>query len=520
MLYFVYAKNKTVSKEVMDMPDTRLRKPPESLGIDSCNILEFLDRIEEHGVNMHSFILARHGCLAVEGYWAPYSADKPHRIYSSGKTVGALAIGLLIGEGRLSLDDRIIDLLPDKAPIEPHPYVDAMTVRDLLMMATPFKTDCYYYGMTDRVHDFLHQTPDYEPGTKFSYNTSATYTLNVITERLTGERLIDYLRPRLFDPIGVSHSAKCLCMPDGHSHSGSSMIILQRDFSLIVELVMRRGEWNGLQLIPRSFMDEMTSPMIDNTPKISPAAAPKLLHHGNGYGYQLWMLPGKDRFFFSGMGDQNGFCLADLDLTFCCMADNQGPNSSSLRKVIFDSLMECIVDRLTPGDLPLPENSAVYDALLARLSKLQYAVPRGSAESPLMPVLDRAVYSLEPCSMGITKLSFTFDGDRGVMRYENAQGEKELPFGLCRWENILFPQTGYPGSDYMPSDELYKCIAAGAFENNTLRIKVQSTGDFIGNIVMEFRFDGDDIAVSMRRGAQFFFDEYNGDAKGKRIKAH
>ena len=132
---------------------------PESVGIPSRAILNFLQRIDSERICMHGFLLVRHNRIAAEGYWAPWTAERRHRIYSVSKSLVALAVGMMIDEGRLTLDDRVAEYFPDKLPEDLHPWLAAATVRDLLLMATPHSTTSYTRDDPDWVWTFFNRTP-------------------------------------------------------------------------------------------------------------------------------------------------------------------------------------------------------------------------------------------------------------------------------------------------------------------------------------------------------------------------
>ncbi|MCB0185340.1 MAG: serine hydrolase, partial [Caldilineaceae bacterium] len=183
---------------------------PESLGIPSQAVLNFLERIDAERINMHGFLLVRRNRIAAEGYWAPWSAEHRHRMYSVSKSFVALAVGLMIDEGRLSLDDQVAGFFPDKVPEPLHPWLAASTVRDLLTMATAHSTTSYTRTDPDWVWTFFNRQPSHPPGTIFSYDTATTVVLTAIVEKLAGMPFLDYMRPRFLDRIGFSADAWCV----------------------------------------------------------------------------------------------------------------------------------------------------------------------------------------------------------------------------------------------------------------------------------------------------------------------
>ena len=202
---------------------------PESVGIPSGAILDFLNRIDAERINMHGFLLLRHDRIAAEGYWTPWTADHKHRMYSISKSFVSLAVGMMIEDGKLSLDDHVIDHFPDKLPDDVHPWLAAQTVRDLLTMSTAHTRTTYTRNDPDWVWTFFNNPPSHPPGSIFSYDTSATVVLNAIVERLAGKPFLDYMRPRFLDRIGFSPDAFCIRTPEGISWGGSGVICTLRE---------------------------------------------------------------------------------------------------------------------------------------------------------------------------------------------------------------------------------------------------------------------------------------------------
>lgn len=184
---------------------------PEEAGIEPSAILRFLDRLEAREICMHSFLILRGGRIAAEGYWAPYTKERLHRIYSASKSLVSVAVGLLEAEGRLSLDDTAASFFPEYVPAGgAHPFVMHATVRDLLRMRSPFEEPPYdRHPDLDWMHAFFLAEGTHMPGTVFSYDSSATVTLTALAEKCSGMPFIEYLRPRVLDPIGFSENAYC-----------------------------------------------------------------------------------------------------------------------------------------------------------------------------------------------------------------------------------------------------------------------------------------------------------------------
>ena len=183
-------------------PNSLSYATPESLGVPSGAVAVFLDDLTEKDLCMHGFLLIRNGKVAAEGYWPPFDENRKHRMYSVSKSFTSVAIGMMIGDGKLSLDSKAAAFFPEYLPVNAHPHVLEATIRDLLMMATCNEETSYTCDSHDFTETFFTDTrPKHKPGLFFSYDTAATTVLCAILEKLSGKTMLAYMRPVL-DEIG------------------------------------------------------------------------------------------------------------------------------------------------------------------------------------------------------------------------------------------------------------------------------------------------------------------------------
>jgi CubicO group peptidase (beta-lactamase class C family) len=186
------------------------RTSPEQQGIASVAILQFVEALEGKIHELHSFMLLRHGSIVAEGWWSPYRREYPHMLFSLSKSFTSTAVGLALSEGHFSIDDPVLSFFPDETPSEASDFLRAMSVRHLLTMTTGHAVDTWTY-MPERpdgnwIRGFFEVPVLHAPGTHFLYNTGATYMLSAIVQKTTGMKLIDYLKPRLFEPLGIENA--------------------------------------------------------------------------------------------------------------------------------------------------------------------------------------------------------------------------------------------------------------------------------------------------------------------------
>ncbi|HEU0296567.1 MAG TPA: serine hydrolase, partial [Anaerolineales bacterium] len=265
------------------------RSNPEAEGIPSSAVLDFIRAVEQpfgHPLDaVQGFMLLRHGNVAAEGWWTPYGPQSPHSLYSLSKSFTSSGIGLAVAEGLLTVDDPVLKFFSDDAPAKPGKNLKAMRVRHLLSMNTGHKEDTtrhVFRGEDDNwARVFLSLPVKYKPGTWFVYNTAATYMLSAIITKLTGESLLDYLRPRLFDPLGIENPA-WETDPRGINLGGTGLHIATEDIARFGQMYLQKGMWQGQRIVPEKWIDEATKATSDNSnTQTNPDWAV-------GYGYQFW----------------------------------------------------------------------------------------------------------------------------------------------------------------------------------------------------------------------------------------
>jgi len=477
----------------------------EEIGIHSRYVLAFIEEVERKQLCMHGFILIRNGCIGAEGYWKPVTQEEPHRIYSATKTFVAAAIGVLADEGKITLDDKVVDYFPDLLPEEgAHPYLARATIRNLLMMATCYRLPTYDFGMEEWLKSYFHAEPDHLPGLVFNYDSCGSYVLGALVKRVTGKTFLEYLMEKVLLKIGFSPDRKCLEGPDGELWGGSGLVITLREMAAFAKLLLDGGKWGNEQLISQSFIREATAKQIS----LRPDGAN--YEYQDSYGYQIWRT--KDgAFYLNGAGGQLAICFPDTGLVFACTADCQGNPQGKYQ--IFDALWRNIVHNLTD---PMPADEDAGKDLEARCQALELPPLKGEAYSPLQQKLEGRTYILNQNPMGIEKLQLHFDQGQGALCYETPRGKKKLLFGMGKCLVDKFPETHYPGFRLGTlANREYRCVNCGSWiQENMLGIRVQIIDEYVGNLTIVLSFVGDDVGIHMVKSAQFFLNEYQGFASG------
>lgn len=231
------------------------RSTPEAQGVSSSGVRTFVDAADKNVDTMHSFMLLRHGRVVAEAWWKPESAEKPHVLYSLSKSFTSTAVGFAVAEGKLSIDDPVLKFFPEDAPAQPSDQLKSMRVRDLLTMSTGHQTEPKFTADEPWVRSFLAHPVEHKPGAHFQYSSPATYLCSAIVQKLSGQTVLDYLKPRLFEPLGIE-GAEWSTSPQGISTGGWGLFLKTEDIAKFGQLYLQKGQWNGKPLLPATWVEQ------------------------------------------------------------------------------------------------------------------------------------------------------------------------------------------------------------------------------------------------------------------------
>lgn len=328
-----------------------VRATPESQGISSDLFTALLRELDaSKDTEMHHFMALRHGKVICECNFAPYPKGMWHITHSMCKSITGMAIGMLIEEEKLKLDENIYDIFPDHINAFSKIFRPVITVENLLTMTSgvTFNESGIVSG-NDWLGSFLNASVNGKPGTEFQYNSLNTYVLSAIVTKRTGETLTEYLTPRLFGPLGITKYYWETC-PKGITKGGWGLFLCAEDMAKLGQLYLQRGKWNGQQLVSEYWIE------------ISTARHLKTQNDTYGYGYQLWMEQRPGSFEYNGMLGQNVIIYPDMDMVLVTNAGN--------KEMFQDCIMLNIIRKYFPVNYHpadvLPENPLSY-SLLKRL---------------------------------------------------------------------------------------------------------------------------------------------------------
>ena len=490
------------------------RALPEQTGISSDSVIRLIERLEQKQIPMHSLLLMHRDKLICECYYSPVTADTLHRMFSITKSLTAVAIGLLADEGKLSLDDRIVDYFPEKVPDDVHPYIAVMTIRNMLMMRTCHASTTYKLDMeSDWVESFFTTPPTHPAGTVFHYDTSSAHTLCALVEKLSGMDMLDYIKKKLA-PVGFSEESYLLKDPFGVSIGGSGFVATSMDMLKFGIFLYHEGNIDGEQLLSASYIREATSCLT------ATAVTAPLPSEACGYGMQIWRTQ-KNGYVCYGMGGQLIIVLPDYDLICVTTADTQGIGGGNQQ--IYDALYEEILPyidavpghevnehvSIAEGPVPSMEGLTHYEQFIT--SRTLY-VPDGARSCTLSETINGRRFLISN-SDSFSSMQIDFERraghteTAGCINFEYCGQTYEISFGM-----------GYPETGMLPLYSFYYAASGVWLSDNTLYIRVNIIDSCVGNIHFQFSFQGNEMTLFMRKQEESLLQEFTGHLTGHMSK--
>jgi len=455
------------------------RSSPESQGVNSQAISQFLAAANASGISWHSFMLLRHGHVVAEGWWKPYEPQFVHSLYSLSKSFTSTAIGLLVKEGKLDIHSKVISFFPHDLPSAPGEHLQQMTVRSLLTMNTGHAKDTMPAMRASKdswVRTYLAQPVEFEPGSHFLYNTGNTYMLGAIVYQITGQTLEQYLTPRLFQPLGIV-GYDWEVSPQGLNTAGYGLRVRTEDIAKLGQLYLQKGRWNGEPLLTESWVNEATS--------YQTASQVNNGDWSQGYGYQFWRCT---HGFYRGDGAFGQFCIIMPELDAVVAVTGQSPDMQQSMNIIWEHL---------PGGMQrsaLPEHEAGWAELKKDLAGLELPMVKGSVKSGIAAKMNGRSFAFSENDLGVHEMRFVLADKGGEVEVKAASGTMSLQFGWESWELNDKRQDYVLGSnDMFPMPS--RIAGTGAWvDDHTLQVNVRMVEGIFGDRITCV-FDGDTVKV-------------------------
>lgn len=356
------------------------RATPESQGISSDMLADLLRDLDtSHYTDMHHFMVLRNGKVICEANFAPYRSRIWHVTHSMCKSITGMAIGLLVEEGKLSLDENIYDIFQKKLNTFNKIFRPKVTVENLLTMTSgvTFNESGIVSG-NDWLTSYLNSSISGTPGENFQYNSLNTYVLSAIVTERTGQSLTEYLEPRLFVPLGITRYFWETC-PKGITKGGWGLFLCTEDMAKLGQLYLQKGKWNGQQIIPEFWVE------------VSTAKHKESIEGTFGYGYQLWMEARPGSFEFNGMLGQNVIVYPDMNMV---VVTNAGNNELFQNCVMLNIIRKHFPRNFHPADI-LPENPCAQTLL----SRLTAELENGTHAPQTLPALRKGGWKKNPSGL-------------------------------------------------------------------------------------------------------------------------
>jgi CubicO group peptidase (beta-lactamase class C family) len=456
------------------------RSDPEAQGVPSKAILAFVEAAEAKIDAVHSLIVVRHGRVVAEGWWTPYGKNDPHVMYSLSKSFASTAAGLAVAEGKLSLDDSVVAAFPEDAPATVSDNLKAMRLRDLLRMNTGQHADdvsAFRFDSDDKLtRVFLSLPVLHKPGTHFWYNTPATYMASAMVQRATGQTVLDYLRPRLFEPLGIENPTWDASR-QGITLGGFGLRIRTDDVARFGQLYLQKGEWQGKRLIPAEWIAEATARQTSNGS--SPTS-----DWEQGYGYQFWRCR---HGLYRGDGAFGQFCIV-MPEQDAVVAITSGTRDLA---GVMNLVWEHVLPALSKG--ALPADKASVTALRQKLAGLSLKPQAGDASKPLAAQVSGKRYVFPANDSKLESLAVEFAADGAVIVSRQDGRDTRIPAGRAWRRGDTLLTLGIPekvaGTGAWTSDDTFTAKLA-AYET-----------PFVQTLALQFK--GDELVVDTEYNVAF-----------------
>jgi hypothetical protein len=443
----------TAEEPKYDLP----RSAPEAQGVSSRGILAFLEAVAKSKHEFHSFMLLRHGQVIAEGWWSPYRPEFNHMLYSLSKSFTSTAVGLAVSEGRLTVDDAVISIFPTELPEQVSDHLRALKVKHLLTMSVGHAQDSTHtlWSEENWVRKFLSLPIANAPGSVFLYNSGATYMLSAIVQKLTGQKVIDYLTPRLFQPLGIFGMTWETC-PRGINTGGWGLSARTESLAKFGQMYLRQGAWNGRQILPAPWVAEATTFKIQQ-PGQNLEHLKQTSDWHQGYCYQFWRCR-HNAFRGDGAYGQYTIVLPEQDAVIAITSE-----SSSMQ-----GELDLVWEHLLPAmaNNRLPDDQASQRELRQKLEVLALSPAKGSFTSPMTAQVSGKAFKIDPNDFKFQEAVFNFQNNTCLFVLRDSQREYPVRCGLEHW---IVGETTLPGTPPKltvgPTSAPWKIAASGAWKD-------------------------------------------------------
>jgi CubicO group peptidase (beta-lactamase class C family) len=461
------------------------RGVPERQGVSSAALLELVEALDQRIEGMHSLMIVRHGQVIAEGWWKPYAPEHRHVLYSLSKSFTSSAVGFAIAEGLISIDDEVMRYFPDQVPTNVSANLKAMRVRDILTMTTGHQDEPPADPDAVSARSFLTQPVPHLPGTHFKYNTPAAFMQSAIIQKVSGLTVLDYLRPRLFEPLGIEAPVWETNF-EGISLGGYGLRIRTEDIAKFGLLYLRHGRWDRKQLLPASWVEQATSKQVSNGS--DPGS-----DWNQGYGFQFWRCR-HNAFRADGAFGQYCVMMPDQDAVVAITAGVR--DLQAVLNVLWDKFLPaCEAKRL-------PRDRAAHGHLMDALAKLQIRPAEGAESSAEAARLLNRRYRFADNDDELQSLSLTSAPDGNLcLELGFKGGRMAVPCSHGQWQAESTRVPNAVGRLRLFSGEPLTGTFGWAADD-TLMIKICAY-ETPFTMTLKLKFTGDEVALDSEPNVAF-----------------
>ncbi|MBQ7548347.1 MAG: serine hydrolase [Clostridia bacterium] len=482
---------------------------PEQIGVSSKEVEALIKDFKDTGIEVHSFMILRGGKVAYETWAEPYAPETPHMMYSVSKSFTSAAIGFAVDEGLITTDTKLIDIFPEYRPKRTDKYLEELTVHHLLCMQSGKQVSVFTdKGKNHWIKDFFDAQWEYEPGKGWSYISENQYMLCALLTRVTGMSVIEYLTPRLFEPLGIDvpfweHDI------DGIEAGGWGLLLKTEDLAKFITCYQQDGVFNGKQVIPKEWVAlsrkaQSDNSLVNNYPDGS-----------SGYGYCFWRCAGIHGYRADGMFSQFGIVDLDSDASFILTAGEIDEQKS--RDCIWRHFKKCLIEpdseprpekipQLAPldDDLPASEHMPLEKEIAGRRIKFRKNAVLSGAGFPTSILTIPVVYMSGERGGNITNVIFEFEDDVCTFEWDEGSEHNKIVCGMDgKPRRSPLSLAGFP----------FTAVSTAAWTaENKLTLHIRPA-EAISMRIITFTFDGDNVTfdpssqMPMRAMADHFMDD-------------
>ena len=460
------------------------RSTPTSENVDEVILEEFVRSLDSQFEGIHSVMVLRNGKVICEGWWSPYHSEDNHMLFSLSKIFTSTAVGMAVEEGHIAIDDTVADYFPKDLPDDPNYNLKAMRVRDLLTMTTGHQEEPPINSKEMSVRAFFETEVEHQPGTHFKYNTPATFVQSALVQKVTGQKVFNYLKSRLFEPLGIKHPQWSDNF-QGISLGGYGLRLRTEDIAKVGQLYLQKGRWGKKIILEEDWVDMATSKQVSN------GSNPES-DWNQGYGFQFW----RCRFdCYRGDGAFGQFCVVMPKLNVVIAITSGENDMGSVLNLVWEKFLPAC--HTFPNKIKIDNSSSLKKTLM----NLKIDGVSGNSTTLSEKVFLNSSYKLDSNSLGLNLLKITQDSNNQALRVSLTGADKHIEFNAGH-QSWIRSQSDFPNGSLFDLKNEPLAAVYGWEKSSILNIKVCAV-ETPFNFSIKFRFEKDKVDFSWNPNVGF-----------------